>query len=281
MQTPVPGPPIYVVSGGTGATGELLARTVLAQFRVQAPIVIVANVTTPEDVNAAVENAAAAEGCILHTMVNRKLREKIEQRAEELDVFAVDLAGPLIDFLAVHLGQEPLGVPGLYRQQQIAYFRRVEAIEFTVAHDDGKRTDDLEDADIILLGPSRCGKTPLSMYLSMLGWKVANVPIVQYVQPPESLFKVDKRRIVALQISPAQLIAHRKWRQMRLGVDEGLYTDREVVLEELRAYNHFIYLNGFPTIDVTDKPIETTGDEVVSAIAGRMPTARMEAPIGE
>jgi len=194
-------------------------------------------------------------------------------------VFAFDLAGPLVEHLSETLKQEPLGVPGLYRQQQIAYFRRVEAIEFTVAHDDGKRTEDLHMADIILLGPSRCGKTPLSMYLSMLGWKVANVPIVPFVEAPATLMEVDKRRVVALQIAPAQLIAHRKWRQQRLGVSEGLYTDRATVVEELREYNHFIFRNGFTMIDVTDKPIETSGDEVVQMIAGRTPTARVEAPV--
>lgn len=277
----VAGSPIYVVSGGTGATGELLARTVLAQFRVQAPIYIVANVTTPEEIYGVVETAESAHGSILHTMVNTRLRRLLIERAAERGVFAFDLAGPLIEHVSGELGQEPLGVPGLYRQQQIAYFRRVEAIEFTVAHDDGKRVEDLINADIIIVGPSRCGKTPLSMYLSMLGWKVANVPIVPYVDPPAELEEVDKRRIVALQIAPAQLMAHRKWRQQRLGTAEGLYTDREGIVEELREYNHFVYHSGFPTLDVTDKPIESSGEEIVQMISGHMPIARMEMPAAE
>jgi regulator of PEP synthase PpsR (kinase-PPPase family) len=276
---PVDGPPIYVVSGGTGATGELLARTVLAQFRVQSPIFIIANVASQEDVIGAVETVRAANGCILHTMVNKRMRELLIERAAEQGLFAFDLSGPLLEFLSEKLGQEPLGVAGLYRQQQIAYFRRVEAIEFTVAHDDGKRSDDLGNADIILVGPSRCGKTPLSMYLAMIGWKVANVPIAPGVEPPAELFQVDKRRIVALQIAPAQLMAHRKWRQQRLGTSEGLYTDRAGIVEELRMYNHFVYRSGFPTVDVTDKPIETSGDEVVQTIATRMPLARLDAPM--
>lgn len=272
---PQPGAPIYVLSGGLGATGELLARTVLAQFRVQAPIHIISNVASIEEIDEAVHLAAAAQGSILHTMVNRKLREHVVKRANERGVFAFDLAGPLIQHLSEELEQQPLGVPGLYRQQQIAYFRRVEAIEFTVSHDDGKRAEELVHADIVLLGPSRCGKTPLSMYLAIIGWKVSNIPMVPYVPPPEELFKVDKRRVVALQIAPAQLMAHRKWRQQRLGTNsEGLYTNRDGIIEELRQYNHFVFRHGFSTVDVTDKPIETSGDEVVAAVAARVPLPR-------
>lgn len=274
-----PAPPIYVVSGGTGATGELLARTVSAQFRVQAPIVVVGNVNTPEEVQGVVRTAVEAGGCILHTMVNQRLREMLIELAREAHVFAFDLPGPLLDYLSEKLAQEPVGVPGLYRQQQIAYFRRVEAIEYTVAHDDGKRSEELHTADIILVGPSRCGKTPLSMYLAMIGWKVANVPIVPYVAPPPQLFTVEKRRIVALQIAPSQLLAHRKWRQQRLGTEEGVYTDRDSIIEELREYNHFVYRSGFPTIDVTDKPIESSGDEVVQKVALRMPGSHSEVPL--
>lgn len=281
VRSPAPaiGPPIYVVSGAIGATGELLARTVLAQFRVQAPIVIISNVSSPEDVYSAVERARAGDGCIVHTFVNARLRALLIERAAARDVYAFDLSGPLIDYLSRRLNQEPLGIPGLYRQQQIAYFRRVEAIEFTVAHDDGKRAEELPNADIVLVGPSRCGKTPLSMYLAMIGWKVANVPIAPGVEPPAELFRIDKRRIVALQIAPAQLMAHRKWRQQRMGTEEGVYTDRAAVVEELRQYNHFIYRSGFPILDVTDKPIETSGDEVVQLIASRTPMSRVDSPM--
>jgi [pyruvate, water dikinase]-phosphate phosphotransferase / [pyruvate, water dikinase] kinase len=273
---PTVGSPIYVVSGALGANGELLARTVLAQFRVQAPIFIIGHVSAPEDIYAAVERARTSDGCIVHTLVNKRLRALLIERSAERGVYAFDLAGPLLEYLSQRLDQEPLGIPGLYRQQQIAYFRRVEAIEFTVAHDDGKRAEDLPHADIVLMGPSRCGKTPLSMYLAMIGWKVANVPIAPGVEPPALLFEIDKRRIVALQIAPAQLMAHRKWRQQRLGTDEGLYTDRAAVVDELRQYNHFVFRHGFPTLDVTDKPIETSGDEVVQMIARRTPMARFD-----
>ncbi len=270
------GIPVFIVSGGIGATGELLARTVLAQFQGESPIVVIGRVNSPEAIDQAVERAAQAGGCIVHSLVNKAMRAQIARRAAERGVAAFDITGPLLEHLAQVLGQEPVGVPGLFRKQQIAYFRRVEAIEFTVAHDDGKKTDDLHLADIVLVGPSRCGKTPLSMYLAMIGWKVANVPIVQGVPPPPELAEVDKQRIVALQIAPAQLLAHRRWRQQRLGTDEGHYTDRASVVAELRQYNHFVHQQGFATVDVTDKPIESSGDEVVQKVVTRGPPARDE-----
>lgn len=270
-----PAPPIYVLSGGTGATGELLARTVLAQFRdVQAEIIILPNMQTPAQVEEVIARAQADGGSILHTMINAELHQLTVELARKRGVFAFDLAGPIMEHLSEQLGQKPIGVPGLYRESNIAYFRRVEAIEFTVAHDDGKRVDELNKADIVILGVSRCGKTPLSMYLSMLGWKVANVPIVPGVDPPSSLRECDRRRVVALMIDPQRLMAHRRWRQQNMGVGEGSYTDKANVLEELRQYQHFVYRSGFTVFDVTDKPIETSGEEVVQLVAKRMSEAK-------
>ena len=268
-------PPIYVLSGGTGATGELLARTVLAQFRdVQAEIIIFPNLQTPAQVEEVVARVQADGGSILHTMINAELHQLTVELARKQGVFAFDLAGPIMDHLSQQLGQKPIGVPGLYRESNIAYFRRVEAIEFTVAHDDGKRVDELNKADIVILGVSRCGKTPLSMYLSVLGWKVANVPIVPGIDPPSSLQQCDKRRVVALMIDPQRLMAHRRWRQQNLGMAEGSYTDKSNVLDELRQYQHFVYRSGFTVFDVTDKPIETSGEEVVQLVAKRMSEAK-------
>ena len=268
-------PPIYVLSGGTGATGELLARTVLAQFRdVQAEIIILPNMQTAAQVEEVIARAQADGGSILHTMINAELHQLTVESARQRGVFAFDLAGPIMDHLSQQLGQKPIGVPGLYRESNIAYFRRVEAIEFTVAHDDGKRVDDLNKADIVILGVSRCGKTPLSMYLSMLGWKVANVPIVPGIDPPSSLQQCDKRRVVALMIDPQRLMAHRRWRQQNMCVGEGSYTDKDNILDELRQYQHFVYRSGFTVFDVTDKPIETSGEEVVQLVAKRMSEAK-------
>lgn len=263
-----PCPPIFVVSGSTGATGELLAHTVLAQFRdVQVPIQIEAHVHEPDQVIAAVNKAAGAGGLIVHTMVNTRCRQTLVEAAQQRQVRAFDLAGPLLDHLAQQLGQEPIGQPGLYRQLRAAYYQRIDAINFSVAHDDGQRVEELPLADLVLLGVSRVGKTPLSMYLAMLGWKVANVPMAPEIRPPTELFAVDAQRVFGLMIEPTQLLLHRRARQAALGIEAGAYVERQSIAEELREANRFFYQHGFRVINVTDKPIESSGDEIITLLS--------------
>ena len=260
--------PIFVVSGGMGATGELLARTVLAQFKqANVPINIKAHIHEPHQVADAVMQAAQAGGLIVHTMVNDARRQNLSELAAEQNVPAFDIAGPLLAHLSRELGQEPLGEPGLYRRLHAAYYDRIAAIDFAVAHDDGKRVEDLPDAEIVLIGASRVGKTPLSMYLSMLGWKVANIPLVMEVPPPDELFMVDRARVFGLTIEPSQLLRHRQSRRPHLGIDRGAYFNRNRIAEELRAANHLFYKHKYTVIDVTDKPIETTSEEIIGAVS--------------
>ena len=255
-----------------GQQGELLARTVLAQFpNVHVPLVVATKVLDAEQVHAVVRQAAGIPGAIiLHTMVNRRTRHLLVVEAAKAGVMTFDLAGPLEEHLSRELGLEPLGHPGLYRQLNRSYFDRIEAIEFTVAHDDGQRIDELQRAEIVLLGPSRVGKTPLSIYLSMLGWKVANVPFVPPVPPPDEIFAVDPRRLIGLVIEPAQLLVHRKVRQQRTGIPVGSYVDREEVIDELRAARHFFYRHHIPVVDTTDKPIESSAEEIAAMVSLRM-----------
>ena len=265
------GPPIFVVSGGTGATGDLLARTVLAQFPdVDVPIQLETKVVSEERVREVIRKATGIPGAIiLHTMVNRNYRRLLATEAARAGIVTFDLAGPLEEHLSRELSMLPLQQPGLYHQMRRAYFERVEAIEFTVPHDDGKRVEDLPLAEIVLLGLSRVGKTPLSMYLSILGWKTANVPFVPGVPPPPELKQVDPRKVVGLIIEPAQLIAHRRYRATRANIREEGYVDRASVVEEMRAANHYFYAQGFHVVDTTDKPIETSAEEIISLISRR------------
>lgn len=269
------GPPIFVVSGGTGATGDLLARTVLAQFPdIDVPLHVETKVVSEERVREVIRKATGIPGAIiLHTMVKRDFRRLLVTEAARAGIVTFDLAGPLEEHLSRELGMQPLQQPGLYHQMRRAYFDRVEAIEFTVAHDDGKRVEDLPKAEIVLLGLSRVGKTPLSMYLSIMGWKTANVPFVPGVPPPPELALVAPHKVVGLIIEPAQLIAHRRYRASRSGIAEEGYVDRQSVIEEMRAANHFFYGRGFHVVDTTDKPIETSAEEIVSLITRRKVTS--------
>jgi regulator of PEP synthase PpsR (kinase-PPPase family) len=264
------GPPLYVVSGGTGASGELLVRTVLAQFHhVSVPLIIKPHILSTEQVEDVVDEISDAEGTIVHSMVNQECRRHLVDLAARKGIYSVDLVAPLLDHLEAELRQEPQGKPGLYRQLHSAYFDRVAAIEFAVAHDDGKRVEDLSNAEIVLVGVSRAGKTPISMYLSILGWKVANVPFVFGLPLPDELAEIAPGRLVALMIEPTQLLAHRRWRQKRTGIPEGNYAAREPLVEELRAANHYFHREGIPVVNTTEKPIETSADEVIALVTGR------------
>ena len=154
--------------------------------------------------------------------------------------------GALLSHLSERLGQEPLAHPGLYRRLRQAYFDRVAAIEFTLAHDDGLRPEGWSGADAVLVGPSRVGKTPLSMYLAVLGWKIANVPLVPEIDPPRTLTQLDRRRVFGLSMEPGQLLFYRKQRQGRMGAGGlGAYTDASKIHLEIEAARALYRRSGF------------------------------------
>lgn len=268
-------PAVFVVSGAAGVSGELVVRTALAQFHRSVPVVIVPYVRSESELESVIEQAMSAGGIIVHTLVNRRLRQALSQLAQARAVPAIDLMGPLLESLAPLLGEEPAGQPGLYHQQRKDYFERVAAIEFSVAHDDGQRIHELPQAEIVLVGTSRTGKTPISMYLAVTGWKVANVPLLQEVPPPPILLEVDHRRVVGLTVEPGQLLAYRRWRQAGLGVSgPARYVDPEAVYEEVEAVRRFCRRHGFALVDVTDKPAESSADEVVMHVTRRLKEAK-------
>jgi regulator of PEP synthase PpsR (kinase-PPPase family) len=262
---------IYIVSGASGASGEQLVHTVLAQFpEIQVPVAKVAHVRQVGQIESVVDKAAERGGIIVHTLVDDKMRKALIRLGRERDVVTIDLMGGLLSRLTDMLGEKPAGQPGLYRQLHQAYLDRVAAIEFSMAHDDGQNPQDLQDADIILFGVSRLGKTPLSMYLSVLGWKVANVPFIKGMDLPSELFTIDHRRIIGLSINPDQLLFYRKARRRRMGrLGPDKYDDPISIDEEIDAARRIFRRHNFSIIDVTNKPIETSADEVIKLITSR------------
>ena len=262
-------PPIYIVSGGAGASGEQLVHTVLAQFPdCSVPVITVGNVRQVEQIEDVVAQARNSGGTIVHTLIDARLRNVLISLARQQDIVAIDLMGELIGRLADVLGQEPLGQPGLYRKLRHAYFERVAAIEFTMAHDDGRNPPGWSSADVVLVGVSRTGKTPLCIYLSVLGWRVANIPLVLELPTPPGLFKLNPRRVVGLTIDPDVLLMLRQQRFTRLGaLRPADYVDPDKIREEIQAALKLFHQAGFAVIDVTDKPIETSADEIIKLIA--------------
>jgi regulator of PEP synthase PpsR (kinase-PPPase family) len=175
--------------------------------------------------------------------------------------------GDLIEAISLQVDMEPVGIPGLYRKIREDYFRRIEAIDFAVKHDDGKRVEELHLSSVVLIGVSRTGKTPLSMYLAMRGYKTANVPLIVGVEPPDEIFRVDRRRVVGLTVDPEQLGAIRRRRQLALGRGMKIsYADPRHIMEDLEHARQVIRRGRFATIDVSMKPIEEIANEVVALV---------------
>jgi hypothetical protein len=175
--------------------------------------------------------------------------------------------GPLLKRLSTVLGREPLGMPGLYRKLHEAYFTRIAAIEYTLEHDDGQNPRGWPQADIVLVGVSRSGKTPLSIYLSVLGWKAANYPVVPGVSVSEELFRLDPKRVFGLIVDPDRLMKIRAQRMARFGVsDQTPYSDPAAIDEENRAARRVFRKGGFHVIDMTDRTIEACASEIIRRI---------------
>lgn len=264
-------PHIYVVSGGKGLAGDAVVKSLLVQFpNHRLPVTIVPDIQTETAVKRAVIEAKNNNGVIVHTMVDRKMRACINRLCADKHVPSFDLMGDLSEFLSEKLKTEPINQPGLFRKLNQEYFDRIKAIEYSLNTDDGMNPDRLHHSDIILTGISRTGKTPLSIYLAMFGWKVANVPIVNNIPPPDELFKVDPRRVFGLKISMNTLIEQRKRRVASMGrFDSRSYLDPSDIVQEM-DYSLKIFQRGnFTTIDVTNKPIESSANEIVNYLNQR------------
>lgn len=266
-----PAPPsIFILSGGVGASGEQLVYTVLAQFpNSTVRTTTIGSIRQPEQVTRALEQARAAGGLVVCTMVDRGLRDQLIAEARSMHLPVIDLMSQLIGWLTDTLGQDPVQQPGRYRLLHRDYFDRVSAIDFTLHHDDGKNRDGWPQAEVVLVGVSRAGKTPLSVYLAVLGWKVANYPLVPLLPVPDELFDLDPRKVIGVTIDPEQLLMFRRQRQVRLGVQEtSAYTDLETIREELHESKKLFRRGGWTVINMTDKTIEQGADEIIRKLTG-------------
>lgn len=258
-------PTIFIVSGGVGASGEQLVHTLLAQFPADAVrVTTVGNVRQPEQIADALSQAEKSNALVVYTLVDPALQDYLLDESQRRQIQAVDLMGPIMEWVTEKLGVTPRAQPGRYRQLHSEYFERVSAIDYTMAHDDGKNPEGWPEADAVLVGASRVGKTPLSLYLAVLGWKVANYPLVPQVPIPESLFSLDPKRVIGLTVEPDQLLEYRTRRQKLLGAPgPSAYADAEAVYEEVEEALKVFRRGRFKIVDMTDKTIEQGADEII------------------
>jgi regulator of PEP synthase PpsR (kinase-PPPase family) len=264
--------PIIVLSDGTGETGETMVRAALQQFKGHLVHVrTYAHITRPDQLRSWFRIAARQRAFVVTTLVAKEMRQHAAELSIEHGVVHLDLIQDLLGVLSSYLSMQPVGVPGLLHQADETYFRRIEAVEFTVKADDGKEPRMLRQADIILVGVSRTSKTPLSTYLAHKGFKVGNVPVVLDRPPPPQLAEVDQRRVFALTIDPEALQGIRRARILSMGMQRTVnYDDLDYILAEL-DYSEQLFRQHreWPVIDVTGKAVEETAATILGILHDR------------
>lgn len=262
---------IYVVSDGTGETASKMSKAALLQFRPADTVMTrYSNVRTADAVRDVVRDAERNRALVIHTFASDELRRAMERACEDRSVPSHDLLGLLLDKLEEHIGASPSEKPGLLHQVDDDYFERLEALAFTVKHDDNPHPEELHDADIILVGVSRTSKTPLAIYLAQEGWKVANLPVVLGEELPKELLAVKQSRIVGLLSDPERLSEVRKVRLSRLGSTESSYADTRRIADELKYCREIFDRHpSWVQVDVTGKSVEETAAEILDKLFGK------------
>jgi regulator of PEP synthase PpsR (kinase-PPPase family) len=259
---------IYVVSDSIGETAELVVRAVASQFdRFLIDVQKYPYIEDKESIDEIIASAKESKAMIVFTLVIPELKSYILEQASQHDIPIIDVMGPLMSTLQNILNVPPTGKPGLVRRLDEEYFRKVDAIEFAVKYDDGRDPRGLLRADVVLIGVSRTSKTPLSMYLANKRLKVANVPLVPEVEPPEELFQVPPERCVGLTINPEQLNSIRTERLKALGLTaQANYANLDRINEELAYSQRIMERLGCPVIDVSNKAVEETANIILEMI---------------
>jgi len=264
-------PVVYIVSDSVGETAEFVVKAVASQFDSgEIEMRRVPFVETREQIEKVFKEAKTCNAIIAYTIVIPDLRQMIAEEATKHSVLTADILGSLMGAFARATCKEPHFEAGRLRQLDEEYFRRVAAIEFAVKHDDGKDPRGLLEADVVLIGVSRTSKTPLSMYLAHQGIKVANLPLVPEVEPPEELFWFPPQKIMGLIITPHHLQQIRKERLKALGLDEHAdYGAVGRIEEELVYARRLMKKIGCTIFEVSDKAVEEVANRIIRMLEER------------
>lgn len=263
---------LHLVSDATGTTLLGLARACLAQFENIDPVQkFWPLVRTERQLERIIRKIEKNPGPVIFTFVDKKMRHRLQDKCEELGVPCVAVLDPIIRNLSSYLGMHAQGVPGLQHALDDAYFKRVEAIDYAMRHDDGKTLKGLSEADVILVGVSRTSKTPTSVFLARRGIKVANIPLVPGVEVPSKKLELEGPMYVGLTAAPNRLVQIRRNRlhaddkeKKPAYVDDNEYLDEEKIEEEVRKARRMFSKNSWPVIDVTKKSVEETAAEIMT-----------------
>jgi hypothetical protein len=263
---------LHLISDATGETLLTVARAAAAQYVKVMPVEHMHPlVRTQKQLDRVLSEIEEAPGIVLYTLLEEGLVERLEAKCRDLGLPCLSILGPVLHLFQAYLGAETTHKVGAQHTLNAEYFRRIDALNYTMLHDDGQQTDDLEEADVVLVGVSRTSKTPTSIYLANRGVKTANVPLVPGVTLSPKVEQLTRPLVVGLFATPERIVQIRQNRLLGLKVerDDDQYIDRHAVAEEISASRRLCAKHNWPLIDVTRRSIEETAAAVLTLLGER------------
>ena len=263
---------LHLVSDATGETLITVARAAAAQYTAVAPVEHMHPlVRSSKQLDRVLNEIEAAPGIVLYTLLEPELAERLEKTCRDLGLPCLSILGPVLGLFQAYLGGETKPRVGAQHVLNADYFKRIDALNYTMLHDDGQHVDDMEQADVVLVGVSRTSKTPTSIYLANRGVKTANFPLVPGMPVPEKLEMLAQPLVVGLTASPERIVQIRQNRLLGLRAehDADQYIDRQAVAAEIAAARKLCGKHNWPIIDVTRRSIEETAAEVMALLTDR------------
>ncbi len=263
---------LHLVSDATGETLTTVARAATAQYTTVVAVEhIYPLIRTQKQLDLALAEITEAPGIVLYTLLEDDLVARLEKHCRDLGVPCLSILGPVLSLLQSYLGAETSHRVGAQHVLNAEYFKRIDALNYTMLHDDGQHTEGLEEADVVLVGVSRTSKTPTSIYLANRGVKTGNVPLVPGIPVPSEVEWLTHPLVVGLYATPERIVQIRQNRLLGLNADQdgGQYVDRQAVAEEIAFSRRLCGKHNWPSIDVTRRSIEETAAAVLKLLAER------------
>ena len=263
---------LHLVSDSTGETLITVARAVAAQYANVSPVEhVYPLVRSQKQLDRVLLEIEEAPGIVLFTLLEKDLVDRLEGKCREINIPSLSIIGPVMGLFQAYLGAPTTGRVGAQHTLNADYFKRIDALNYTMMHDDGQHVDDLEGAEVVLVGVSRKSKTPTSIYLANRGVRTANVPLVPGIAIPPQLERLKSPLVVSLHATPERLIQIRQNRLLSLGANSGgeNYIDREAVTEEVLFARRLSVKYGWPLLEVTRRSIEETAAAILKLLADR------------
>ena len=264
---------LHMVSDSTGETLITVARAVAAQYANVTPIEhVYPLVRSQKQLDRVLSEIEESPGIVLFTLLDDELVDRLQKKCAEINIPSLSIIGPVLQLFQAYLGAETSHRVGAQHVLNAEYFKRIDALNYTMLHDDGQHSEGLEEADIVLVGVSRTSKTPTSIYLANRGIRTANIPLVPGIPLPQELEKLSKPLIVSLHATPERLIQVRQNRLLGLGApttDSDTYIDKQSVTDEVMFARKLSARHGWAQLDVTRRSIEETAAAIMKLLSDR------------